>query len=159
MSLIWVAYLISLMTLLNDSATLGIVTPWIGSRADVSAGCPCGGVFWISMWRLATELCLCNGYHSHSPPIIPGKSFCTIVSHSASVFTHKIDSGNPITTFSVSSLHIIAAATDVKVFQRPISSATSAPGISATQTHLLTMNHIAKTWCTRNMVLGRPRIE
>jgi len=88
-----------------------------------------------------------------------GKSFCTIFTHSARVVPHKIDSGNPITTFSVSSLHIIAAATEVKVFPRPVSSATSAPGISASQSHLLTMNHMAWTWCTRNLVPARPGIE
>ena len=147
------------MTLLNITATPSIVTTRIDSRADVCAGCPCSGVFWISMRRRGTELCLCSGYHSHSSPIIPGKSFCTIFTHSASIFPHKIDNGSPITTVSVSSVQIIAAATEVKVFPWPISSATNAPGISASQTHLLTMNQISKTWCARNFVPGRPGIE
>ena len=56
-----------------------------------------------------------------------------------------MDSGNPITTFSVTDLQSIAAATEVKVFPRPMSSATCAPGISVSQTHLLTMNHMAQT--------------
>ena len=114
---------------------------------------------WISMRRQGTELCLRNGEHSCSWTIIPGKSFCTIFTHSARVFPHKFDSGKPITTSSVSSLQIIAAATEVKVFPRPISSATRAPGISASQTHLLTMNHIAQTWCARHLVPGRPGNE
>jgi hypothetical protein len=50
-----------------------------------------------------------------------------------------MDSGKPITTVLVSSLQIIAAGTKVKIFPRPISSATSAPGISASQTHLCKM--------------------
>jgi len=84
---------------------------------------------------------------------------CTIFTHPARVFPHKIDSGNPITTFSVSSLHIIVATTEVKVFPRPFPSATSAPGIAASQTQFLTMNHMAQSWCARNFVLGRPGIE
>ena len=70
------------------------------------------------------------------------------------VFPHKIDSGNPITTFPVSSLHIIAAATEVTVFPRPISSSTSAPAISASQTPIHTMNEMAQIWCARNLVPG-----
>jgi len=70
-----------------------------------------------------------------------------------------MDSGNPITTFSVTNFQSIAAATEVKVFPRPISSATSAPGISASQTQLLTMNQMAQTWCGRNLVPGRPGID
>jgi len=147
------------MTLLNVSATLGIVTTRIGSKADVSAGCPCGGVFWISIRQQSTELCLRSRYHSGSSPIIPGKSFCTIFTHSASVFPNKIGNSSPITTFSVRSLQIIAASTEVKVFPRPISSSTSAPGISASHTHLLMMNQIAQTWCTRNFIPGRPGNE
>jgi len=131
----------------------------VGSRGDVSAGSPWGGVFGISMRRRGTELCLRSGSHSGSSPVIPGKSFCTIFTHSSWVFPHKIDSGNPITTFSVSSLQIIATATTVEVFPSPISSATSAPGVSASQTHLVTMNQIAQTWCTRNFVPARPGIE
>jgi len=37
------------MALVKASATPGIVTTRIGSRADDRAGCPCGGVFRISM--------------------------------------------------------------------------------------------------------------
>jgi len=137
----------------------GIVTTKIGSKADVSAGCSCSGVDWISnRWR-DTEFCLCNGYHSRWSPIIPGKSYCARLIHSSSVFPHKMDSGNHITTFSVTNLQSIAAATEVKVFPRPISSGTSAPGISVSQTHLLTMNHMAQIWCARNLVPGRPGIE
>jgi len=147
------------MTLLNVSATPGIVPTRIDSRANVSTGCRCGGVFKISMRRWGTESCLRNGFHSRSSKKIPAKLFSTIFTHSAMVFPHKIDSGNPSKTFSVSSLHIIAAATEVKVSPRPISSATSAPGISAPQIHLLTMNHIAQTWWARNFVPARPGIE
>jgi len=154
-----VANVISSITLFNVSATPGIVTTRIGSRVDFSAVCPGGGVFWISMRRRGTALCLSSGYHSHSSPIIPGKSFCTIFTHSARVFPHKIDSGSPTATFSVSSMQIIAAATEVKVFPSPISFATSAPGISASQTHLLTMNQIAQTWRARIFFPGRPGIE
>ena len=147
------------MTLLNVSATSGIVTTWNGSNVDVSTGCPCDRVLWISMRRQGTELCLRNGFHSHSSLIIPDKSFCTIFSHSARRFPHTIDSGNPITTLSVCSLYVIAAATEVKVFPRPISSATSAPGISASQTPLQTMNQMAQTWCAWNLVPARPGLE
>jgi len=147
------------MALLNFSATPGIVTTRIGSKADDSAGWPCCAGDWISERQQDTEFCLRNGYQSHLSTIISGKTFCARWTHSSRVFPHKIDSGNPITTFSVSNLHIIAAATEVKVFPRPISSATSAPGISLSQTHLLTRNHMAQTWCTRNFVLARPGIE
>jgi len=44
-----------------------------------------------------------------------------------------MDIGNPITTFSVTNLQSIAAATEVKAFPRPISSATSAPASATTQ--------------------------
>jgi len=123
------------MTLLNVSATPGIVPNWIGSRADETAGCACGGVVRISMRQRGTDCCLRNRYHSRSSPIIPGKSFCAIFSHSSRVFPPTVDSGNPITTVSVSSLHIIAAATEVKVLPRPISSTTCAPSISESQTY------------------------
>jgi len=56
-------------------------------------------------------------------------------------------------------LDIIAAATEVKVFPRPILSATSAPDISESQTHLLPMINMAQTWYGRNFCLGRPGIE
>jgi len=147
---------ISLMTHLNVSATLHIVTTMIGSRADVSAWCPCGGVVCISERWQGTEFYLYNGYHSRSSPINPGKSFCAWLIDSSRVFPHKIDSGNPITTFSVSNLHIIAAAAEVKVLPRPILSATIAPDISESQTHLLTINHMTQTWCARNFIPRRP---
>ena len=159
MSLKSVAIVISLMTLLNVSATPGIVTATIASRVDVRAGCPCSGVCWISMRRQGTDLCLRRGYHSCSSLIIAGKSFCTIFTHLSRVFPQKMDSGDPITTFTFSRLQIIAAATEVKVFPCPISSATSAPGISASQTHIVTMDQIAQTWCPRHFGLGRAGIE
>jgi len=126
------------MTVLKVSATPGIVTTKIGSWADICAGCPWGGVVWISNWRRSTEYNLWSGYHSRSSPTMPGKLLSTKITHSLRVFPHKIDSGNPIMTFSGTNLQSIAAATEVKVFPRPISSATSAPGISASLTHLLT---------------------
>jgi len=159
MSVISVANVISSMTLLDVSATPVIVTTRIGSWADVSAGCPCGGVFWISMRQKGTELCLRSGYQSRSSPITPGKSFCTIFTHASRVFPLTINNRNPITTFSVSSLEIIAVATEVEVFSSPISSATSDPGISASQIHLLTMSQIAQAWRARKFIPGRPRIE
>jgi len=90
---------------------------------------------------------------------MPGKSLCANITHSSRVFPHKMDSGNPITTFSGTNLQTIAAATEVKVFLRPISSATNAPGISASQTHLFTMNLKSQTCCAKNLVPGRPGIE
>jgi hypothetical protein len=56
-------------------------------------------------------------------------------------------------------LQSIAAATEVKVFPRSISSATSASGMSASQTHRLMMNRISHPWCARNLVAGSPGIE
>jgi len=159
MSLKSIPCVISLMTLLNVSATPATVTSRIGSKADLGTGWPGGRVNWISERRRSTELCLCYGYHSHSLPIIPRWSFCARVTHSSMEFPHNINSSDPITTLSVSSLHIIAAATALKVFPRPILSATSATGISVSQTHLLTMNHMAQTWCARNFFPGRPGID
>jgi len=147
------------MTHSNVSATSGIAATRIDSRADVSAGCRCGGVCWISMSCQGTKSCLCNGYQFRTSPKIPEKSFRTMFTHSARIFHYTIHSGNSITTFSVSSVHIIAAATKVKVVPRPISSDTSAPEISASHTHLFTMNHIAQTWYARNLVPGRPGIQ
>jgi len=149
----------SSMTVLKVSATPPIVTTKIGSWADISAGCLWGGVVCISNRRRGTEFNLWSGYHSRSSPTMPGKSLCAKITHSSRLFPHKMDSGTPITTFSVTNLQSIAAATEVKVFPRPISSDTSAPGISASQTNLLTMKQMAHTWCTRNLVLGRPGIE
>jgi len=90
---------------------------------------------------------------------MPGKLLCAKITHSSRAFPHKMDSGNPITTFSVTNLQSIAAETEMKVFPRPISSSTGAPGISASQTHLLMINHMAQTWCAKILVLGRPGIE
>jgi len=84
-----------------------------------------------------------------------GLSLCNIFTHASRVLPHEIDCCNPITTLSVCSLHIIAAATEVNFLPRPISFGTSAPGISESQTHFLTMNPMAKTWCARNFVPGR----
>jgi len=147
------------MVLLKVTATPRIVTTRIGSKADFSAEWPCGGVDWISDKSRRTELWLHTRYHSRSSPIIPAKLSCARLTHSSRVFPHKIDSGNPITTFSVSNLHIIAAATVVKVFPRPISSATSAPAISVFQIHPYTINCMPQTWCARNFVPGRRRIK
>jgi len=140
-------------------ATPGIVTTTIGSCGNISAGCPWAGVVWISNRRPGTESNLLSGYHSHSSPTMPGKLLSAKMTHSSRVFPHKMDSGNPITTFSFTNLQSIAAATEMKVIPRPISSATSAPGITASQTHLFTMNQMAQTWCTRNVVPGRPGME
>jgi len=109
--------------------------------------------------RRGTEFNLCNGYHSHCSPTMRGKLLCAKITYLSMVFPHKINSDNPITTFSVTTLQRIAAATGVKVLPTPISSATSAPGVSVDQTHLLTMNQMAQNWCARNVVSGRPRIE
>jgi len=136
-----VTYVISSMTLLNVSVIPGIATIRIGSRADVSAGCHGSGVVWISMRRRGTECCLHDGYIPDPSPMSPGMSFCALFTHSSRVIAQKIDRGNPITTFAVSSLHIIAAATKVNILRRPISSATCAPGISESQAHLFTMEH------------------
>ena len=154
-SLTSVTYVIPSMTFLNVSATPGIVITRIGSQADVCAGCPCGWVDWTLGRWLGTEFCVPTGYHPSSSPIIQGKLFCAILTHSPRVFPHRIDNGNPITIFWVSSLHIIGVATEVKVLPSPISCATSAPGISESHTHLLRMNHMAQIWCARNFVSGR----
>jgi len=66
-----VQYVIWVMTLFNLSATPGIVTTRIGWNDDLRAGCPCGGVDWISGRRRDTEFGLRNGYHSRSSLIIP----------------------------------------------------------------------------------------
>ena len=131
----------------------------IGSRAEISAGYVWGGVDWISNRQQGTEFNLWSGYHSHSLPRMLGKSFCAKITQSSRVFPHKMDSGNPLTTFQVTNLESIAAATEVKVFPRPISSTTSTPGISASQTHLLMKKQMAQIWCARNFVPGRPGIE
>jgi len=158
-SLTSVLCVISSITLLNVSATTGIVTTKIGSSAEISTGCPWDDVDWIYNWRRGTEFNLWSGYHSPSSPTMPGKSLCAKITHLSRVFPHKMDSGNPMTTFSVTNLQSIAAATEVKVIPRPISSTTSAPGISAFQTDLLSMNHMAQTLCAKYYVPGRPGIE
>jgi len=57
---------ISLMTVLKLSATPGIATTMIGSRAETSAGWPWGGVVCISNRRRGTRFNLWSGYHSCS---------------------------------------------------------------------------------------------
>jgi len=129
---------------------------------------------WISKcseyWECHFIVCWCNrrrgtefnhrsGYHYLSSPTFPGKSLCPQITHSSRVFPHKMFSGNPFTTFSVTNLQCFAAATKVKVIPRPISSASSAPGTSASQTHHYTMNQMAQTRCARNLVPGRSGIE
>jgi len=149
-------YVSCLKTLLNVSATPGIVTPRIGFRAEVSAGSPRVRGIWIPKRPRGTEFGLCNWCHSHCAAIIPAWPFCATFTHSTRVFTGKIDVGNHMTTFLVSNLHIIAAAPEVKFFPRPISSATSALGISESETHLITMNFVAQTWCPRKFLPGTP---
>jgi hypothetical protein len=56
-------------------------------------------------------------------------------------------------------LQSIAAAPEVKVFPRPIPSTPCAPGISAFQTYLYTMNQAAQSWRSKSLVQGRPGIE
>jgi hypothetical protein len=65
----------------------------------------------------------------------------------------------PITTFSVTNLQIIAAEATVEVFSRHISSTTSTPGLSVSKTYLLTMNQMAQIWCSTTLVQSGPRIE
>jgi len=141
---------ISSMTLLMVSATLDIVTTRIGSRADISAGCLWSGVDWICKGRQGTEFNLWSGYHFHCLLTMPGKLLCAKITHSSRVFSHTIDSGKLITTFSVTNWKSIATVTEEKVFPRLISSATCAPGISASRTHLLMMNRMDQTWCTKH---------
>jgi len=127
--------------------------------ADTSAGWLWSRVIWISnKWR-GTDFDLWSRYHSRSSPKISGKVLCAKTTYSWRVFPHKMDSGNPITSFSVINLQSIAAATMVTDFPRPISSATSLPGISASQNQFLMMNQMAQTWCSRNIVPRRLGIE
>jgi len=60
---------------------------------------------------------------------------------------------------AVSTLHLIATATKVNILQRLIFSAASAPCISESQTHLLTIIHTAQFSCTRTLVPGRAGME
>jgi len=150
---------ILLMTVLKLTATPGIVTTTIGSKPDTNAGFPWRCVVCISNRQWGTEFNLWSAYQSVSSQTMPGKMLCANVTYSSRVFPHKMHSGHPITTFTVTNLQSIAAATYVKVFSRPISSATSAPAISASETHLFTMKQMAQTGCARNLVAGRPGIE
>ena len=95
-SLELVPYLISSMTLFKVSATLGIVTSRIGSKADISAGCPCSGVDMISEWRRGRVVDLHNTYHSRSWPILLGKLFCAILTYSSRVFLPNLTAVFPL---------------------------------------------------------------
>jgi Tfp pilus assembly pilus retraction ATPase PilT len=75
------------------------------------------------------------------------------------VFHHNIDRANPITTFSISNVCKTASAVEVISLPKSVVFATAATGISKSQTHLHAINNIAKTWCTRDIVTGRPGIE
>ena len=90
---------ISPMTLLKVSATLGIVTTRICSTAEISAGSPWGEVDWISNRRRGTEFNLGRRYHYCCSPTLPRKLLYTNIAYSSRVFPHEMDSGNPITTF------------------------------------------------------------
>jgi len=87
------------------------------------------------------------------------KSLLAAISRYMRVFPCYMDSDNPITIFSHMNFQIITAASEVKVFRRPILSATSSPELSALQTHLLRMNHMSQTWCAWSLVPDRPGIE
>jgi len=87
---------------------------------------------------------------------MPGWFVCAIFSHLCSVFPNKIDSCNPTTTFSIRNVHVIAVATEVNIFQRPIGLATSSPGIAESQTHLVMINHSTHTAHSRNLIHSRP---
>jgi len=150
---------ISSLTFSKLAPTPGIVNTKIRSMAGICAGCPWGSVDWISNRRRGTEWNLWGGYHSRSSPTMPRKLLCPNITHSSRVFPHTMGSGNPITTCSATNLQRIAAATEMKVFPKPISSTTSAPGTSASETHHLTMNQMAQTWCAKNLVAGRPGIK
>jgi len=154
-----VPYVLLLMTLSTVSTTAGIETTMIESIAEVSAGCPKCGVILIPTRLWGIKCYLSNGYPSRSSLIMPGFSFCTIFTISSTVFRHTIDSSKSKISFLVSNLHIIATDIEVQVLSQPISSATSAPVISKSQTHLPTINHIVHTWCTKYLVPGRPGIE
>jgi hypothetical protein len=54
------------MTLMNVSATAGLVTTRIDSKADIRTGCPDSGVDWIVEGLRRCEFCLHNGYHCGS---------------------------------------------------------------------------------------------
>jgi len=155
----YVLYVITLITLMNASATPAIVTSTIGSRADVSAGYCRSRVVRMSKRQRCTEYSPYDAFNSCSWPIIPEGSFFAIFRHILTVFPWNIDRFNPRTTVPISTLHIIATATALMVFPRMNSSATSAHGISKSQTHLLTMNPVAQTWWARNFNWVRPAIE
>jgi len=75
------------------------------------------------------------------------------------VFPHIIDSGNPITTISVSYLHIIATATEVNVFPSPIHLLPVLLAYLHPKPISLQWTILPKIWCARNLVLGRLQIE
>jgi len=87
------------ITVIKVSTTPGIVTIRIGSRAGTSAGFRFGRVDCISHRLRGTAFNLWSTYYSHSLPTIPGKLKFTKITPSSSLFPHKMDSGNPITTF------------------------------------------------------------
>jgi len=109
-------------------------------------------------WR-DSQFGLCNGYHAHSSLILPGQSFCPILTPWSGVFLNKFDCGKPITTFAVSNSQSLSVATDVNVVLRPIVSPTITLGIYESNTYCLRVNHIAKTWSDRHSVPGTAEIE
>jgi len=140
-----VPYVITSMTLFNVTATPGIFTAGIGSRADVCTGYCRGWVDWISESWWGTEFSLYNGYHTCSSLIIPELSLSAICTNLVRLFCHTFVGSNPTVISSVSQLNNIAAAQQVKVLRRPMSSAHSIPGISKSYSHLLIINNIAHT--------------
>lgn len=145
------------MTLLNFIATLANTR--ISSRAKVSTAHPRGGVAWISKRQRGTGISVSNGYPYGSLPMLSGYSICAIFTYSPRSFPHRIYSSTPTISSSVSNLHILAATSEVHVMGQPISLATTAPGISESQTHLRRMNYNVQTWRARNLVPGGSGIE
>jgi hypothetical protein len=117
------------MTRLNLSATPSIVTTRTGSKADLSTGCRSSRVDRISERRQPNKFCLRNEYRYHLSPIIPERSFGALFNNWARLFHHTMDIGNPIPTLSVMNLQILAADTQVEVWQRANTSANRAAGI------------------------------
>jgi len=147
------------MTLFNVSVTDAIVMTTIGSRAEASSVNSTVRVVWMSKWWRGIEFSLSNGYHSHSSLIITEWKFGVLFTHSPRVFHHMIDSANSAMTISSRDWNIIVMVSQVTIFLMPISSATSTPVISKSQTYHFMMNHIAHTWCARNQLPSRPGIE
>jgi hypothetical protein len=149
--------------LVNDSVE-SLCNPWHCYYQDWFMG---QYTCWMSVRRCCLDLQLPAGHRIQSLERIPlpfftdnaGKVVVRQKRQFSMEFPHEMDSGKPITTCSVSSLQLIAAATELKVCTRPISSATSAPAISASYTHVLMINQMAETGCGRNFVPGRPGIE